>query len=62
MTSTLVTHEELVMDTAPDWSYLAHLSARERQMLPACAETAHDELMPYNAELHPVRAPRCFRR
>lgn len=56
VTSTIVTHEELVMDTAPDWSYLAHLSARERQMLPASAETAHDTLLPYDAEMHPVRA------
>ena len=56
--ATVVTHEELVVDAAPDWSYLAHLTASERQMLPACAATAHDYLEPYDAELQPVRAPR----
>lgn len=54
--STVVTHEELVVDTGPDWSYLAHLSAHELAMLPACAEMAHDAHEPYDAEMQPVRA------
>jgi hypothetical protein len=63
VTTTVVTHEEVMADVAPDWSYLAHLSAYERQMLPASAAEAHDERMPYDAELQPVRAPRweCMR-
>ena len=43
-------------DAAMGWSLLAHLSAREREMLPAYAATAHDAFQPYDAELHPVRA------
>lgn len=53
-----MTHEEMVVDTAPDWSYLAHLGASERLMLPESAATAHDPREPYDAELQPVRAPR----
>ena len=57
----MVTREELMLETdaaALGWGLLAHLSAHERQMLPTCAETAHDPFAPYDAELHPVRPPR----
>ena len=55
---TTVTREEAMVETdaALDWSLLAHLRAHEREMLPVCAETAHDDFEPYDAERHPVRS------